>query len=41
LDELASEIIQEAKSACELVITGEGKKYLLECDDDEIMVSEG
>jgi len=41
LDELASEVIQEAKSACELVITGEGKKYLLECDDDEIMVSEG
>lgn len=41
LDELASEIIQEAKSACELVITGEGKKYLLECDEDEIMVTEG
>ena len=41
LDELASEIIQEAKSSNELVITGDGQKYLLELDDEEIMVSEG
>ncbi|RDV23972.1 DNA phosphorothioation-dependent restriction protein DptF [Alteromonas aestuariivivens] len=40
LDELANEIIQEAKSACELVITGEGRRYQLELNDEEIMVSE-
>ncbi|MCG7534119.1 DNA phosphorothioation-dependent restriction protein DptF [Pseudoalteromonas sp. OOF1S-7] len=41
LDELANEVIQAAKASEELVITGEGNKYLLELEDDEIMVSEG
>jgi DNA phosphorothioation-dependent restriction protein DptF len=41
LDELASEIIQQAKAATEIVITGLDGKYHLELDDDDIMVSEG
>ena len=41
LDELASEIIQQAKAATEIVITGIDGKYHLELDDDDIMVSEG
>ncbi|MFT6528604.1 MAG: DNA phosphorothioation-dependent restriction protein DptF [Psychrosphaera sp.] len=41
LDELASEIIQQAKAATEVVITGVDGKYHLELDDEDIMVSEG
>ncbi|WP_151173911.1 DNA phosphorothioation-dependent restriction protein DptF [Pseudoalteromonas ruthenica] len=41
LDELANEVVQAAKSADELIITGGGKKYELELDDDEIVVNEG
>jgi DNA phosphorothioation-dependent restriction protein DptF len=40
LDELASEIIQQAKAATEIVITGFDEKYHLELDDEDIMVSE-
>jgi DNA phosphorothioation-dependent restriction protein DptF len=41
LDELAAEIVQQAKAATEIVITGVGGKYHLELDDEDIMVSEG
>lgn len=40
LDELASEIIQEAKSAEELVIIGVGQKFQLIKEDDDISVEE-
>ena len=41
LDELAAEIVQQAKAAKEIVITGVDGKYHLELDDEDIMVSEG
>lgn len=41
LDELANEVVQAAKASDELVITGEGNRYQLDLEDDEIMVSEG
>ena len=40
LDELASEIIQEAKTAEELVIIGLGQKFQLIKEDDDISVEE-
>ena len=41
LDELAAVVVQQAKSATEIVITGVDGKYHLELDDEDIMVSEG
>ncbi|XQF94100.1 hypothetical protein ACOBV9_22475 (plasmid) [Pseudoalteromonas espejiana] len=41
LDELAAEIVQQAKAAKEIIITGVDGKYHLELDDEDIMVSEG
>ena len=41
LDELAAVVVQQAKSATEIVITGVSGKYHLELDDEDIMVSEG